>query len=200
MFRHLTMPEQPDGFARRRCFRCACQSGAPADSRGAARGAQAGARAVTWLRDWASRRVGTPAGASPGRSSSRGATWPRTLLPPRSPPTWRSRRLAGHLHAVLDGADESARNASQSGERPMSTDNVIELEHYYSHPPAAVWRALTTPELHARWWTAGDVKPVVGHKFELDMGHWGKQSCEVLAVEPERLISYVYALGVLDTT
>jgi uncharacterized protein YndB with AHSA1/START domain len=82
----------------------------------------------------------------------------------------------------------------------MSTDNVIELEHYYAHPPAAVWRALTTPELHARWWAAGDVKPVVGHKFELDMGRWGKQPCEVLAVEPERLISYVFAAGVLDTT
>jgi uncharacterized protein YndB with AHSA1/START domain len=82
----------------------------------------------------------------------------------------------------------------------MSTDNVIELDHYYAYPPAAVWRALTTPELHARWWAAGNVKPVVGHKFELDMGHWGKQACEVLAIEPERLISYVFATGVLDTT
>lgn len=82
----------------------------------------------------------------------------------------------------------------------MSTAPVIELNHYYAHSPAAVWRALTTPELHARWWAAGDVKPVVGHKFELDMGHWGQQSCEVLAVEPERLISYVFAVGVLDTT
>ena len=44
------------------------------------------------------------------------------------------------------------------------------------------------------------MKPVVGHKFELDMGHWGKQACEVLAVEPERLISYVFATCVLDTT
>ncbi|HEY4075910.1 MAG TPA: SRPBCC domain-containing protein [Rhizomicrobium sp.] len=82
----------------------------------------------------------------------------------------------------------------------MSADEVSEVEHFYAHPPAAVWRALTTPELHARWWAAGDVKPVVGHKFDLDMGRWGKQSCVVLAVEPERMIRYLFAAGVLDTT
>ncbi len=76
---------------------------------------------------------------------------------------------------------------------------VIRLEQHYDHPPAAVWRALTDPELHARWWAAGDVKPVVGHRFELDMGQWGKQPCEVVAVEPERLFSYRFATGRLDT-
>jgi uncharacterized protein YndB with AHSA1/START domain len=28
--------------------------------------------------------------------------------------------------------------------------NAIEAEHFYPFPPAAVWKALTTPELHAR--------------------------------------------------
>lgn len=82
----------------------------------------------------------------------------------------------------------------------MTDSNAIELEHYYPHPPATVWRALTTPELLARWWAPGDVKPVVGHKFDLDMGQWGKQACEVTAVEPERLLRYRFAVGVLDTT
>lgn len=82
----------------------------------------------------------------------------------------------------------------------MKTPDVIELEHVYPHPPSAVWRALTTPALHARWWAAGDVRPVVGHRFELDMDRWGKQACQVLAVEPERLLSYLFAAGVLDTT
>jgi len=81
----------------------------------------------------------------------------------------------------------------------MSGANVIELERVYAHPPADVWRALTTPELHARWWAAGDVRPVVGHKFDLDMGPWGKQPCEVLAVEPMRLLRYLFAAGALDT-
>lgn len=75
----------------------------------------------------------------------------------------------------------------------MKAENVIELEHHYAHPPAAVWKALTTPDLHARWWAAGDVRPVVGHRFDLDMGRWGKQPCEVLAVEPERRLRHLFA-------
>ncbi len=50
------------------------------------------------------------------------------------------------------------------------------------------------------WWAAGDVRPVVGHRFTLDMGEWGQQRCEVLAVEPERLLRYSFAEGALDTT
>jgi uncharacterized protein YndB with AHSA1/START domain len=76
---------------------------------------------------------------------------------------------------------------------------IIQVEHVYAHPPAAVWKALTDPELHARWWAAGDVRPVVGHRFELDMGQWGKQPCEVLEVEPERLLKYRFAAGSVDT-
>lgn len=81
----------------------------------------------------------------------------------------------------------------------MNAPAVIHLEHHYTAPPSAVWRALTDPELHARWWAPGDVKAVVGHRFELDMGPWGKQACEVLAVEAERLFSYRFAIGQLDT-
>lgn len=76
---------------------------------------------------------------------------------------------------------------------------VIHLEHVYKQSPAAVWRALTDPELHARWWAKGDVRPIVGHRFELDMGSFGMQACEVLAVEPERLLQYRFATGTLDT-
>ncbi len=82
----------------------------------------------------------------------------------------------------------------------MTTPGVVRVEHSFKQPPATVWKALTVPELHARWWAAGDVKPVVGHRFELDMGAFGKQRCEVLAVEPERLFSYRFGIGSLDTT
>ncbi|MCE9572462.1 MAG: SRPBCC domain-containing protein [Deltaproteobacteria bacterium] len=82
----------------------------------------------------------------------------------------------------------------------MTRPDVILLDHLYAHPPAAVWRALTDPALHARWWAAGDIQPIVGHRFELDMGKWGKQPCEVIAVEPERLLCYRFATGQLDTT
>jgi uncharacterized protein YndB with AHSA1/START domain len=81
----------------------------------------------------------------------------------------------------------------------MSKPAIIEVDHWFPHPPAAVWKALTDPALHARWWAAGDVRPVVGHRFELDMGQWGKQPCEVVAVEPGRLLKYKFAAGTLDT-
>jgi uncharacterized protein YndB with AHSA1/START domain len=76
----------------------------------------------------------------------------------------------------------------------------IELDQFIAREPAAVWRALTEPELLARWWAEGDIKPIVGHRFTLDMGSWGQQPCEVLEVHPERLLSYTFAEGDLDTT
>jgi len=82
----------------------------------------------------------------------------------------------------------------------MSDPGTIQLSQLIHLPPAAVWQALTTPELHARWWAAGDVKAEPGHKFTLDMGKFGQQQCEVLAVEPERLFSYLFAPGMLNTT
>lgn len=82
----------------------------------------------------------------------------------------------------------------------MKETASIRVEHTYSQPPARVWRALTEPALLARWWVAGDIAPVVGHRFELDMGNWGKQPCVVLAVEPEKLLRFQFSEGRLDTT
>ncbi len=76
---------------------------------------------------------------------------------------------------------------------------VIRMDRFYRYPPSAVWNALTDPALHARWWAAGDVRPIVGHRFDLDMGPWGKQPCEVLQVETGRLLKYRFATGTLDT-
>ncbi|MQS17189.1 SRPBCC domain-containing protein [Streptomyces kaniharaensis] len=82
----------------------------------------------------------------------------------------------------------------------MTEKSVITCDEFLPYPPARVWEALTEPELHARWWAPGDVRAVVGHRFTLDMGPWGQQPCEVIAVEPERLLSYSFAEGSLDTT
>jgi uncharacterized protein YndB with AHSA1/START domain len=76
---------------------------------------------------------------------------------------------------------------------------VIQIDHFYAHPPSKVWQALTDPALLARWWASGDIHPVVGHRFEIDMGQWGKQPCEVIEVVQERLLKYRFATGVLDT-
>lgn len=75
----------------------------------------------------------------------------------------------------------------------------ITCDQYLAHPPAVVWKAITTPELVARWWAAGDIRPVVGHRFTLDMGEWGVQPCTVTAVEPEQLLVYTFAEGGLDS-
>ncbi|MEV4928113.1 SRPBCC family protein [Streptomyces roseoverticillatus] len=63
-----------------------------------------------------------------------------------------------------------------------------------------MWKALTDPELHARWWAAGDIRPVVGHRFTLDMGNaFGHRSCEVTEVDDERLLAYRFAEGTPST-
>ncbi|MEV7605117.1 SRPBCC domain-containing protein [Paenarthrobacter sp. NPDC089322] len=80
------------------------------------------------------------------------------------------------------------------------TENAVRLERTFPHSPEAVWAALTTPDLLARWWAAGDIAPVVGHRFTMDMGGWGQQQCEVLAVEPGTSIKFLFAEGALDTT
>jgi len=81
----------------------------------------------------------------------------------------------------------------------MKEKAKIVLEHVYAQAPARVWRALTEPALVARWWAAGDIRAEVGHRFDMDMGPWGKQPCEVLSVEPERLFRYRFAEPTLDT-
>ncbi|TQJ33992.1 SRPBCC family protein [Arthrobacter sp. SLBN-122] len=80
------------------------------------------------------------------------------------------------------------------------TENAIRLERRFSHPATAVWAALTTPELLARWWAPGDIAPVVGHRFTMDMDAWGHQQCEVLTVDPGKSISFLFSEGMLDTT
>lgn len=75
----------------------------------------------------------------------------------------------------------------------------IRLEIALAHAPSKVWKFLTVPEKIALWSSPCDMVPVVGNLFEFDMGPWGKQACEVLAVEEERLLSYAFAKGALDT-
>ncbi len=76
------------------------------------------------------------------------------------------------------------------GSRTMADGTrTITVDQFVRRPPADVWRALTEPDLIAKWWAAGDVAPVVGHEFTLDMGPWGPAPCTVLeVVEPERLV------------
>jgi len=66
----------------------------------------------------------------------------------------------------------------------------VTVEREFPHPPGKVWRALTQPHLIEEWLMKNDFKPTVGHRFNL-RGEWGGVlDCEVLAMEPERTLSY----------
>ncbi len=75
----------------------------------------------------------------------------------------------------------------------------ISLEWTLPHPPAKVWRALTEPELLARWLMQNDLRPAVGHRFTFrqEPTPWwdGIVHCEVLELEPGRRIRYSWKSG-----
>ena len=71
------------------------------------------------------------------------------------------------------------------------TRSVV-VEREISHPPEKLWRALTQPHLIEEWLMKNDFKPVVGHNFNL-RGDWGGVlDCEVLAVEPQKTLTYTW--------
>jgi uncharacterized protein YndB with AHSA1/START domain len=72
---------------------------------------------------------------------------------------------------------------------PETRSVVIERE--MPHPPEKVWRALTQPHLIEEWLLKNDFTPVVGHRFNL-RADWGRVEGEVLAVEPNRTLSYTW--------
>jgi uncharacterized protein YndB with AHSA1/START domain len=68
----------------------------------------------------------------------------------------------------------------------------VVVEREIPYPPEKIWRALTQPHLIEEWLMRNDFKPVVGHSFNLS-GDWGGVlDCEVLAVEPNKTLSYTW--------
>ncbi len=69
------------------------------------------------------------------------------------------------------------------------TRSVV-VERELPFPAEKVWRALTQPHLMAEWLMENDFQAVLGHRFRLK-GDWGGiLDCEVLAIEPERVLAY----------
>ena len=77
------------------------------------------------------------------------------------------------------------------------------LEFDLPHPPAKVWRALTEPELLAKWLMTTDMKPVAGQSFTFQtqpMPGWdGVVSCEVKEIELHMRLGYSWRGGGIDT-
>lgn len=73
----------------------------------------------------------------------------------------------------------------------MTADDLttIHVEQFLPHPPAKVWRALTEPELIARWMMPGDFRLEVGHRYTMEVaavpatGFSGTVRAEVLGFE-----------------
>lgn len=84
----------------------------------------------------------------------------------------------------------------------MTTDEDltrIEVDQYYPHPPARVWRALTTPEVLEEWLMPNDFAPVVGHRFSFRSrpvartGFSGRIACQVLDLVPQQRLRISWA-------
>jgi uncharacterized protein YndB with AHSA1/START domain len=69
---------------------------------------------------------------------------------------------------------------------------TVTVERDFPFPAERIWRAITQPHLIEEWLMKNDFAPVVGHSFNL-RGDWGGVlDCEVLAVEPNRSLSYTW--------
>ena len=73
----------------------------------------------------------------------------------------------------------------------------ITMEFDLPHNPAKVWRALTEPELLARWLMVTDMKLAVGQGFTFKSqpapGWDGVVSCEMKEIEPQKKLQYSWA-------
>ena len=69
---------------------------------------------------------------------------------------------------------------------------TVVVERDIPFPPEKLWRALTQPHLMEEWLMKNDFAPEVGHRFNLT-GEWGGTlDCEVLAIEPQKSLSYTW--------
>jgi uncharacterized protein YndB with AHSA1/START domain len=68
----------------------------------------------------------------------------------------------------------------------------VVVEREIPFPLEKIWRALTQPHLIEEWLMKNDFQPVVDHRFNL-RGDWGAVACQVLAVEPNKTLSYTWA-------
>ncbi len=82
---------------------------------------------------------------------------------------------------------------------------AIEVDQFLARPPDQVWHALTDPDLLARWLMPNDFRPAVGHQFTFrtepvpQHGFDGIVYCQVLDLDPPRLLRFSWRNALLDT-
>jgi len=79
----------------------------------------------------------------------------------------------------------------------------VVVERAFAAPPEKLWRALTQPHLIAEWLMPSDFRADAGHSFTLR--NTPRQDvnvvidCKVIAVEPQRMLSYSWSAYGLDS-
>ena len=82
--------------------------------------------------------------------------------------------------------------------KPATETLSVVVEREVAHPPEKIWRALTQPHLIEEWLMKNDFKPVVNHSFNF-RADWGAVDCQVLAVEPNKTLSYTWGAYGLES-
>jgi uncharacterized protein YndB with AHSA1/START domain len=82
--------------------------------------------------------------------------------------------------------------------KPATETRTVIVEREFPFSPDKIWRALTQPHLIEEWLMKNDFKPVVDHRFSFS-ADWGAVDCRVLAVEPNRTVSYSWAAYGLES-
>ncbi len=79
----------------------------------------------------------------------------------------------------------------------------VVVEREMPFPPEKIWRALTQPHLIEEWLMKNDFMPVVGRRFNLRRAPQPYLNivvdCEVLAVEPNRTLTYTWTAYGLES-
>jgi uncharacterized protein YndB with AHSA1/START domain len=81
---------------------------------------------------------------------------------------------------------------------PATETLSVIVEREMPYPPEKIWRALTQPQLIAEWLMKNDFRPVVDHRFSLS-ADWGAVDCQVMAVEPNKALSYTWGAYGLES-
>jgi uncharacterized protein YndB with AHSA1/START domain len=81
---------------------------------------------------------------------------------------------------------------------PSTEARSVVVEREMPHPPEKIWRALTQPHLIEEWLMKTDFKPAVDHRFNL-RADWGTVDCQVMAIEPNKTLSYTWAAMGLES-
>jgi len=83
---------------------------------------------------------------------------------------------------------------------------LIRVDEFVPHPPSAVWRALTEPDLLARWLMPNDFKLEIGHRFvfhgtpQPQAGFGGTGHSEVLDFDAERMLKISWRAAAEDAS